>query len=404
MPAQSSKATGSVLSRIKNVVNAAASKHAADDVDYGFQSLPGGIKFGIARLTECGFAEIQTGDNKGKPCFKAAGVVVEPKEVEVNGQTIKVEGMRTSIVVPICDGGTGDKKRSVEDQVAAVQNELKKLGVDDPSTMEDADGLESSAALLVELAPFFKFGTRESGETYYPQGHPQAGQVQYKSRVWESWNGTRGLEDYTPPEDSGVQDNTTSASPPAPPPPKPQPKAASQPPNNKPPVRTAAKTPDPEPVEGEGEGEYRDDADLDSLAARADVKGAPPDAVEARNRLGELARKAGVADDVADNTNTWAELVEMIKGTSTESSGDEGAAGGGADELPAEPEAGQAGWYYQVKGKDGKPVLDAKKKPKPPTEVEVVAVSSKKRTVDVKCLTTKQLFKGVPFDELTQEQ
>ena len=122
MPAQKGQATGSVLAKVKQAINPLAKKHASDEVDYGFRNLPGGIRNGIARLSEGYFSIYKEGNNKGQPFLRLVGITVEPEFHE--GEFVK--GTPTSVMIPICPTGTGDSAKTLEDQVAAVQNELKK--------------------------------------------------------------------------------------------------------------------------------------------------------------------------------------------------------------------------------------------------------------------------------------
>lgn len=340
MPAQTAKS--GLMAKYGNKLAEAAKKHAGDEFDPGFQRLPGGISNGIARLTECGFQQVAAGKNyAGEYLFRAAGVVVSPKEND-KGQIVK--GLTTSVIEMICETKTqGGKVTTLEEHVANVQNYLKGLGVtDDDSLM--AENLEATCAALKEAGPYFKFSTRESAAVMNPNGT-----VKHEARVWESWHGCKGLEDYTEDEPDAVVDNTAAAAP-AP---------AAKPTTNgtaKPaPVKgKVGKTPEPKEVD------YSAEEDTAVLVAAAEDQNE-----QAQQRLIELAVAAGVAEDTARGADTWAEVVEMIANAGEAAGGEEGTI----------PEAEQV-WGYCP--------LDAKGKPGKQIEIEILSVDADKKTVTAK--------------------
>lgn len=391
MAAQRSQSSGSVLAKVKNAINPLAKKHAEDDVDYGFQTLPGGIRNGIARLTDAYFDIYKEGKNQGQPYLRMVGVCVEPEFHD--GE--RVRDVQTSLMVAICPRGEGDRAKTLEDAVAEVQNELKKLGAD-PSSLEDTDSWEATVKQLAEDGPYFYFSTRESPETLWDTG-PNKGQVKYKARVWESWRGIKGLEDFTPESGgtgSGMEQAATSQSQPqaAPAPkqstPQPPPKTQAAP-AKQPPITHAAKSPPPPVVTAD---EYRDDADLDSLAERAD--GGDDDAITA---MTEAAEKAGVTEEQIAAVSSWKEVVEIIKG---------GSSGGGQEAGGEEvPFAVDEIYKYHARDAKGQVLKDPKtKKPLNPEEVVIVAVDADARTVDLKFNKTKKIVKGVPFDDVVRDE
>jgi hypothetical protein len=327
--------------------------HGADETTYGIQPLPPGINNGVAQLVECKFDVYKTGKNQGEYYFRAAGVVVEPREVNHNGQRVVVVGQQTSVMIPVCNTTSqAGKVTTQEEYVERILNEMRKLGAD-TSGATGAD-LEALAAALKEARPHFKFST--SLRKAMTPGQADG--------VWENWHGTKGLEDYSPPDDSGAVVDETG------------------------------------PATGGGgdEGgsgvEYSDQEDLDGLAKRAD-KG--EDA--AIDRLTELANAAGLTDEDISAEQNWVAVVARM--------GDGAAASDG--EPRAEPEEewepGKDEVYkYQLKGKDGQPLKDARKKVVKPVEVEVTAVNKAKKTVDLKNLGDgKTTYKGVAWDDLIAE-
>jgi len=185
--------------RAKSSISGAIKKRAKDETNYGveFIDLPGGITGGIAELVDIKFGEYKTGTNKGKQFFYAAGVVKSPKtalaekKVFENGKVktletkeVNIEGQRTSMMIPLCQTKTrkGDVT-SVEDHVANMLNEIRKLGYD-TEDLESEEELESLFDVMKEEKPRFKFGTTQSEPNANYPDNP---------RIWENWYGVRDL-------------------------------------------------------------------------------------------------------------------------------------------------------------------------------------------------------------------
>lgn len=327
-------------------LDAAVKAHSSDETNYGRIDLPPGIKGGVAQLVECKFDQYKSGDQQGEWYFRAAGVVLEPKEVEYKGQVVPVAGQHTSIMIAVCDTTTqGGKVTTVEQHVAQILNEMRKLGAETAGA--GAADMEGIAASLKDAQPFFRFSTSERKDQ-------TSGDV---TGVWENWNGNKGLENYIPPADDGTVDNTSI---------------------------------------GEGSGQTGDAAnppddtageDYDALLTAANETDAAV-ASPAQTRLVEIAVEKGVCDkDTAEGAPSWEDLVSWIKGESKP---------GEAAAAPAEPDKGET-WKYappDPKDKTGKRKLKA-------IECQVTAVNKPKRTADLKSLTnTKDVFKGVSWDEM----
>ena len=133
----------------------AVEAHKGDETKFsgGGGDLPGGIENGIAQLVLCKFGVYEKGEFEGEYYWMAQGVVVSPKK----HAGIVIEGLRTSIgPEAICD--TPNKARkTTEEHVAWVLNEMRKLGVD--TSELSGDDLESTAEALQELGPHFRFRT-----------------------------------------------------------------------------------------------------------------------------------------------------------------------------------------------------------------------------------------------------
>lgn len=84
----------SVLAKFGPQLNQAVAEHSADPVEYGPVNLPPGINNGVAQLERAYFDVYKTGDNTGKPYFRASGVVIEPAEHA---------GLRTTVMIGLVD-------------------------------------------------------------------------------------------------------------------------------------------------------------------------------------------------------------------------------------------------------------------------------------------------------------
>lgn len=360
----------SLMSKLGSKLATAHEKHKNDETTFGGGGdLPEGIEGGVAQLTDCKFAQYAKGDMKGEYYFYAAGVVIEPKEVVVGGRSLRVEGLRTNIMEPLCD--TPQRSRqNVEDHLGWIYNELRKLGV---NTSEiGPDDLESVAEALKESKPHFRFRTwKGEASTQFPN-----------PRVNHEWRGV--VSDYVADETSDVEDDTTDE-PAEEVEPTPAPKTAAKPPSK---PATATKAPgkgkptppkgkersDSPPVE-EPTDEQSDD--LDELAEQADGGDEA-----AQLKLSELATEAGIDDEDVSSAESFAAVVELIR-----------AAEGGETEEETESEqewmpAKSDIYLFQPAGS------------KKPIECEVMAVFPDKQTVNLKSLDDGKGYKSIGWDKL----
>lgn len=362
MPAKQQRS--GLMAKYGNRLGQIVQSHAADAVDYGFQRLPPGITNGIAKLTDCYFAQYKSGNMKDEYYFRAVGVVVEPKEVTVDGRPMAVQGMQTSYMEPVCQTQTQAGKVTTQDEhVTSIMNEMKKLGAD----FSETDDLELVAAALKEAGPYFKFSTsvrQPMPGTNNPPG------------VWENWYGSKGLEEYTPPEDADAVDDNTAAAAPAP---KPNGTHAG-------PRQTAGKEtparrrPEPQP---EPEGDP-----IDQLVERANAG-----EEEAADELKRLATEAGHPEEAVDVAKSWDDVGELARSPAEEST----EAVAEAVEQQEEVTKDRVYRYFpETKGPGGKPV-----KAKKAIDVEPVKIDKRARTADVKSLQDgKTVYKAVPWADL----
>lgn len=335
----------------------------------GNQPLPPGITDGIARLDDIEFKQVAPGKaNAGEFYCRMVATVVEPEFIETpNGSKVQVAGRKTSLLIMLCD--TKNKKGEVttlNENIETLEAHMKLMGV--PAEHFDGGGeaLESAAQMLREAKPYIIFST-SSGKPSKEYPTP---------RTFENWYGSQGIpDDYQPPQEAGgaVHDDTGGGD-------------AGVDPSN---ADGAYDQPD---------DQTDDQPDLDALAEAADrtkvVKGKQVDDgdQEAKDQLEALAAQYGVGDEAA-NANSWAEVVELIRGAMEAQSGDDQP----DNEPPAdEPVVWTKGDVAVYAAPDPK---NAKKKLKP-SQHEVTSANKLKRVADLKALAGGKVYKAVSWDEL----
>jgi hypothetical protein len=445
MPRQSSKVSG-IFSRYGSKAVEAFNKHKGDETEYGnFGDLPPGIDGGIAQLVDCRVLEIKEGkQNAGELMFFARGVVVEPEQVEDprTGLVVRIKNRNTTLSEPLFHT-PGRARETFEDHMAYVLNHLRKLGLSTEDITATDEEFNSQLATLKESAPFFRFGTWMGPKNdQYPN-----------PRVNHRWEGTQGLEDYTPPDEgSPVEDDATGPASPseqlkgngsATRQPVSPSSTASNPPgrlaaatptktrqtargthSNSPtglpggkPVDSArpsnffAGSPSGKPVtqpvapsETESVDEF---GDLDSLAEKADAEDK-----ESQKSLEAMATQAGVPKEAVKKARSWADVAALIAaanqpGDEEEEEGgteveDEDEGTEGTEEgSPDESDNGEEDeWEGPVVGdmysyRIGKKLVD----------VEVLEVNAVKQTVTVKNYSEPKgpPIKGVKWDQLIRK-
>ena len=364
MPAQTTK-TGFSL-------DGALKAHAKDETQYrqDYTDLPGGIAGGEAELVAASLGEYKTGDNKGKKFVRLAATVISPvtavktvkrwvkdgtlkgKVETVSSSEMKVKGLQTSIMLPLCD----TKNATAEENVATMLNELRTIGGEDfTSEIEDEDSLVSALQSLVDADPpvRIKFSTRDTEPS---QQYPN-------SRAFTTWLGSVKADDTRAAAGSGVeidggggafnefegQDGSTGGD------------DATE---------AADETPD----------------DWDALVARHDELDDGHEKDEIIDKLTKLATDAGVSAEAVGDAEDWAAVKELM-----DAEGDGGEGGDGAEETADEPadepwaptEGGSAFVKVQKDPKD-------KKKGFKKVAVVVAKIDAKKGTATVRDAATKK--------------
>jgi hypothetical protein len=261
----------------------AVATHKDDETKFpGGGSLPSGIENGIAQLVECKFDQFKNGDNTGEYYFMAAGVMLAP----TTHDGVPIAGLRTQLgPEPLCATPKSAGRKTVEEHIAWVLNEFRKLGVDTSGLT--IDDLESTAEALKQEAPTFRVRTWKGKPTpQYPD-----------PRVNEQWRGACEFDGEVAPP---VEDHTAA---------------------------------EPEAVEEEAAAE-EEAVDLTALGAAAD--GGDGDAAA---QLEELANAAGIDPEKIES---WAEVAAMLEG------GEEAEAAPEEEEVVEEaiPAKGEI-WYYK---------------------------------------------------------
>jgi hypothetical protein len=439
VPRQSSKVSG-VFSRYGPKAVEAFNKHKGDETEYGnFGDLPPGIDGGIAQLVDCRVLEIKEGkQNAGELMFFARGVVVEPEQVEDprTGLVVRIKNRNTTLSEPLFHTA-GRARETIEDHMAYVLNQLRKLGLSTEDITATDEEFNSQLATLKESAPFFRFRTWQGPKTdQYPN-----------PRVNHTWEGTQGLEDYIPPDEgSPIDDDATG---PAAPSERSvgngsatrqpvNPSSTASNPSGKPVATTPTKTrqtargtnpnsptgqpggkpvapsarpatifagsplgkPPAQPVASPTAEPADEFGDLDSLAEKADAEDK-----ESQKSLEAMATEAGVPKDAVKKARSWADVAALIAAAGQpgdeeeeevedEDESTEGTEEGSPDDSEEEEEDQWDGpvvgdmYSYRV----GKKLVD----------VEVLEVNAARQTVTVKNYSEPKSppIKGVKWTQL----
>lgn len=365
MPAQTVSNKQSILKKLQSAAPSIAG-HASDETKYGgIVELPPGID-GVAQVTKVEIVEIPSDTDKKQANGNSAAGELQVQleavirenyagEIEHNGRLINVVGLHTRKYFPLYDTKTqAGKIRTRDEYIADVMNEFRKLGGEDyTSDCTDAGDLLAKCEGLTQGQPYFRFSTNAGKPSpAYPT-----------PRIWENWNGAREIPpDYAPPtDDEGVVKDTS----------KPAPAPAAKTPAKPAPSKPA---PAPEP------SQEPDAPDLDDLLARANDND-----TEAQDALKAICYEKGYTEEDCDGADSW----EQVKGWAEGDAKEEGS------EEPEQfvPTKDGVCKYHPIDQKTKKPAAKA-------VDCKVVSVNSKKATAEIRNLTTKAVYKDVPWSEL----
>jgi hypothetical protein len=437
MPRQSSKVSG-IFSRYGPKAVEAFNRHKGDETEYGnFGELPPGIDGGIAQLVDCRVLEIKEGkQNAGELMFFARGVVVEPEEVEDprTGLVVRIKNRNTTLSEPLFHTA-GRVRETFEDHMAYVLNQLRKLGLSTEDITATDEEFNSQLTTLKESAPFFRFGTWLGPKTeQYPN-----------PRVNHRWEGTQGLEDYTPPDEgSPVEDDATGPASPSeqlkgngsatrsqvgpsktpsnpsgrpvvtpstptrPGPQREAPNSSTGLPGGKPVAPSARSPARPsgksavQPVTTPAAEAVDEFGDLDSLAEKADAEDK-----QAQKSLEVMATEAGVPKDAVKKARSWADVAALIAAAG-QPDDEEEEEGGDEDESTEVTEGGSPDDSDEEEDEwDGPVVGDmySYRIGKRLADVEVLEVNAARQTVTVKNYSEPKgpPIKGVKWSQLIRK-
>jgi hypothetical protein len=438
VPRQSSKVSG-IFSRYGSKAVEAFNKHKGDETEYGnFGELPPGIDGGVAQLVDCRVLEIKEGkQNAGELMFFARGVVVEPEEAEDprTGLVMRTKNRSTTLSEPLFHT-PGRARETFEQHMQHVLNQLRMLGLSTEDIAATDEEFNAQLATLKESAPFFRFHTWQGPKSeQYPN-----------PRVNHTWEGTQGLEDYTPPDEGSPVDDETgppglsgedngsatrqSVSPSSTPSNPPRRPAVASPTPTRPTTRgtqinSPTGQPGGKPVAPSASSPARPSGkrvaqpaappaaevvdefgDLDSLAEKADAEDK-----ESQKSLEAMAMKVGVPREAVKKARSWADVAALIAAANQpgdeeeEEVGDEGedestevTEEGSPDDSNGDEEEDQ--WDGPVVGdmysyRIGKRLAD----------VEVLEVNAARQTVTVKNYSEPKgpPIKGVKWDQLVRK-
>lgn len=381
------KGKSGLMAKFGARLDKAVKAHAGDEVKTrGGGDPPPGIRNGIAKLVEVKIDQYKTGDNKGEYYFRAAGVIVSPDSVEVGGEKVPCKGLQTSIMIGILDrkDKSGQVTRSLEDAVDEVMNEMRKMGVD--TNGMDGGSLEAMCDALKESGPYFRFRTSSKKDRNDPNK---------TDGVWQNWDGSKGLEEYSPDADAGgVEDETNESA------------DAGGLAETADTTEEVAEEPEPEPESAPAAGPVKAKPTAGKPGAKPAVKAKTPpkektieewaeeaDAGDeaAQTELTNRAYEAGLSDEDISSADNWADIVTKIQGGDEEAETDAEP----TEDAPAAPEKGDIVFYL---------FTDPATKKKKKLECQVLAVNSKAETADLKNTDPpKQTIKWVSFDKLLSE-
>ena len=331
----------SINSKLGKKLETAVKKHRSTPVENkGQVELPHGIEGGIAKLVDCKFGIYKSGKMEGEFYFLARGIVVSPKLHE----GMPVEGLSTMIMEPVCDTPTYSRK-TIDDHVKWVLNELKKLGADTAEI--SAEELETLVGVLKDSQPYFRFRTWRGEAT---EAFPNP-------RTQHQWQGH--IPNYSPEVVDDVQEEDDEEAPEA--------------------FETESDpTPAPAKKTQQGGTQSTTEPDLSLVMELAEL--ADADDEDAAEQLTELADQLGMSDEEKEEFDTWTEMAEeMLNRGNTQEE----------EETPEKPEIQKGDIVSYVP-----PGWDE------PEEMEVKTVNVKRQLVTLESLADGEVYKGVAIAAL----
>ncbi len=345
-------AKSGLMAKLGAKLEASFKAHKDDETKFSAGDLPAGIEGGVAKLIECCFKQIEPGKkNAGEYLFYAAGTVISP--TEVNG--CRTEGGQTRIMENLFDTPEATGRKTFDEHVDWVMNELRKLGAT-TKDLPNASAIETACAALKKANIHFSFRTWKGAKQ---TTGPYAGQ---EPRTNHQWNGF--IKDYKPGQTvAPVDDNTV--------------------PDATPTEEVNEQVEEP----AAEEGAVTDWAALGVAADGGDSKAMLALTDAAKTQL-------GMDDKGIDAAASWGALAEQLAGGGGDGSAEDGATSGSDDEWkPAKEDVYK--YTPEKKGPGGQPMKGKT------IEVEVVGVDETKKTVELKNLEDgKTVYKAIAWEKL----
>ena len=372
---------GSLLSKLGAEAKKAWKSHAGDEVKLTAGGDLPPIENGVAQLVDIKIGIYENGNDKGKLYFSAQGIVVSPDQ----SQGIPVTGLRTRIGPEPLFATPTRSRKTLEEHIAWMMNEIRKLGIDTNSI--DIDDLEETIfPALLEQSPHFRFRTwkgKTATEGKYKGQEPRVnhdwrGVVEFDSESGEATGGVEVEEEEVASDttvdidalleaangdDEAAQNQLLDLAVAA---------------GNK--KKEVEALPDWESVaallrepEAETETEESEEVDFDALGNAADDGDE-----DSQSKLNELGEAAGLSE--ADYP-TWSEFATAIS---------ESSEGGEAETETEEVYEPAVKEVVKYKPKGAKKAVDC----------EVTAVFEKNKTVTLQNLDDEKIYKGVEWSEL----
>ncbi len=378
-------------------------EHKDAPVDTGNRRLPAGIREGIAEVKFL-YTKEETEDNrqtpKGQSFFRASAVAMGVKQADGtwspahNGE--KVQGMVTSVVIPMCDvPAKGERKElTLSGQWFEFQNIFKILGIAAPpeTPATDPTGQKTWAyyesAMIALTNPqrpvYVKFSTR-GWKSPKKATESDADFARREPMVFEEWHGLASPDEVAmlnaqhKPGTGLGEAPSHHAAPPTVNGVAPQAPAQTFTPPPAAPVTTSPSSP-PAPM---SESDLADEVEALVEVAMADPNQQTEEGEMACARLEELAWAAGATKEQTDKAADWVAVGDMALGALPAASQAGNRPAVTAPQPPAVPAVGSH-WLFTKRDKDGQKLKNRDKKDLPGQEVEVVVVDAASRTCFVR--------------------
>lgn len=384
MPVQQGQSL--LAAEMGGLLSAAAAEHRDAPIKTGFQRLPGGIKFGIAKLQKFGWfkrekKEGQEGGGKvpvGKMYCQATAAVLYPHEhgghPTAKMQTSKFIALCATEARPEYQVPAKDFKENFADFISLLKLLSNSTMVCQETPQTDPNGVKAELfykACMARLtdpkhAPYIVFSTKEMPK----KKKMNESEEEFKQRepfVIENWMRVATPEDLAAagigPHNPAAGVNVLAS-------PNGQSHPTDAPPDLSPdglPVNSRIHSMAPE--ESADEPNMEDVVTELVAVASDDPQGNTPEGQEAHSRLKQLAQDNGWTEQQVDEATTWEQVGDMALNASED-----------------QPQAITVGakFKYASRDRNGNKVKDKKGEEFPAEEVEITSVDEASQTCTLK--------------------